>query len=424
MQKPPRIELLNTGSELLLGDVLNTHLGGLAKRLFPLGLAVDRQTAVPDGTPIRTALSEALGRCDVLLVTGGLGPTTDDITREITSELLGLPLREDAGLLEEIRSRAERRGHRFRERMARQAMVPETARVLPNPNGSAPGLYIAPLDSAWRAVPHIFLLPGPPRELFPMVDAEVLPILRALAAEETPREKRVYHVVGMGESAVEEAVGFSLTQRGDIEVGYCARPNEVDFRLIGPPALLDEVEPLVLEALGDCLVSKAGEKIESWVVGELARCGLTLAVAESCTGGLLAHRITNIPGASAVFSSGFVTYSNAAKTRDLGVPEALIAEQGAVSAPVAAAMAAGARDRAGADVAVSLTGIAGPTGGSPGKPVGTVFIGLALRGLEPEVTRDNCLSDRETFKHLATQRALDLIRRALLAGRITSHRAA
>ena len=416
MNNALRIEVLNTGSELLLGDVVNTHLAGLAARLLPMGLRISRQTTVPDGSPIRDAMAESLGRCDVLIVTGGLGPTTDDVTREVTAELLGLPLSEDPDVTHSIRERLERRGYVFQERMRRQAMVPKSARVLQNPHGTAPGLYFAPLESAWRATPHIFLLPGPPRELFPMVDADLLPVLARIAGQTVLRERRLYHVVGMGESAVEAAIGLALSLRGDIEVGYCARSNEVDLRLIAPPAILDEVEPLVLAAVGERLVSKSGERLETWVVAELMRQGKSLTTAESCTGGLLAHRITNVAGASEVFPLGFVTYANEAKIERLGVDPQLIEEHGAVSAEVACAMAGGAIALAKTDFSLSITGIAGPSGGSTDKPVGTVFIGLAVRGKPATAHRDYFPTDRETFKQLATQKALDLLRYALLAG--------
>jgi len=416
MSEAIKIEILNTGSELLLGDVLNTHLTGLASRLLPMGLRISRQTTVPDGAPIRDAISESLGRCDVLIVTGGLGPTTDDVTREVTAELLGLPLSEDLTVTHAIQERLERRGYIFQERMRRQSMVPRTARVLNNPNGTAPGLYFAPLVSAWRSTPHIFLLPGPPRELFPIVDADLLPLLASIAGQTTLRERRLYHVVGMGESAVEAEIGLALSLRGDIEVGYCARSNEVDLRLIASAAILDEVEPLVLAAVGKRLVSKTGERLEAWVVRELIRQGLTVTTAESCTGGLLAHRITNISGASEIFPLGFVTYSNDAKTAELGVDPRLIAEHGAVSAEVATAMAEGALARAKTNFALSLTGIAGPSGGSDEKPVGTVFIGFAEQGKPATAHREFFPTDRETFKQLASQKALDLLRYALLGG--------
>lgn len=412
---PPRIEVLNTGTELLLGEVVNTNLTRMAARLFPLGLRIERQTTVPDGSAIRDAITEALDRCDILLVTGGLGPTTDDVTREITAGLLGLPLDEDPSITASIAERLARRGFDFKERMRRQAMVPRGASVLVNRNGTAPGLYIPPQITAWRATPHMFLLPGPPRELLPMLDDEVIPRLREIAGGLAPVSMRVYHIVGMGESWVEEAVGLELSRRSDIEVGYCARPNQVDLRLVAAESILDEVEPLVLAAVGNRLVSKAGENLESWVVRELARQGLTLTVAESCTGGQLATRITNVPGASAVFREGFITYSNESKSHLLGVPESLIATHGAVSEPVAIAMAEGALARTDADFALSLTGIAGPDGGSPEKPVGTVFIGLASRGQPATAILANHPTDRETFKTLATQSALDALRLRMLS---------
>lgn len=410
----PSIEIINTGSELLLGHVTNTHLPALALRLQRLGLRVSKQTTVPDGAPIRDALCESLGRCDVLLVTGGLGPTTDDVTREVVAELLGLPLQEDADVVSAIRERLAKRGFAMRERMLRQAMVPEGAFVLTNPNGTAPGLYVAPRETMSGSTPHLFLLPGPPRELMPMFDNHVAGILRLVFPETGTLETRIYRSFGLGESAVEELVGLQISCRGDIEVGYCARPSEVDLRLIASPSVLDDVEPSVLAALGENLVSRGTDSLEQLVVTILQERGLTLTTAESCTGGLLANRITNIPGASDVFQRGFVTYSNAAKIEDLSVPETLLAEHGSVSAPVAKAMADGALLRANADFALALTGIAGPGGGSPEKPVGTVFIALARSGTETVCSQDLFPSDRETFKDLATKRALDTLRRALM----------
>ncbi len=408
------VEVLNTGSELLLGNVLNTHLAYLGKKLFPLGLRVARQTTIPDGPAIRTALLEAFGRCDVLIVTGGLGPTTDDITREVAAELLGIRLAEDACVMEAIIALVKRRGFVLRERMRRQAMVPAGATVLPNANGTAPGLYLPAAMTPALSTPHLFFLPGPPRELVPMFENHALPILRAVCGNLPERECRVYHVVGMGESAVEEAIGLGLSERGDVEVGYCARPNEVDLRLIGPPGILAAVEPLVLAAVGSHLVSRKGEVIEEVVVGRLRELGKTVALAESCTGGLLAHRLTNVPGASEILHEGFVTYSNDAKTRNIGVPAALIAANGAVSEPVARAMAEGVRAHAGADFGIGITGIAGPGGGTPEKPAGLVHIALSRREGTTECRTEKFPTDRETFKQLATQAALDLLRRELL----------
>ena len=406
------VEVLNTGTELLLGEVVNTHAAWFGKQLFPLGLRISRQTTVPDGDAIREALSECFVRADIVLVTGGLGPTTDDITREAVAGLLGIGLVADDAVRRKIEAMVAERGHTMRERMLRQTMVPEGAVVLPNDNGSAPGLYL-PLKSSPRS-PHLFLLPGPPRELQPMFAESVLPVLRKLSGGQPERECRVYRIVGLGESAVEESVGLSLEKRGDLEVGYCARPNEVDLRLIGTREILDEVEPLVLNAVGSHVFSQKGENLEEWVVARLRKLGQKIATAESCSGGLLAHRLTNVPGASEVFTHGFVTYANEAKVSELGVPAPLLAMHGAVSEPVAAAMADGALEKSGADFALSLTGIAGPGGGSDDKPVGLVFIAIARRGKPTLCKEFRFPRDRETFKQLATQTAMDMLRHELI----------
>jgi nicotinamide-nucleotide amidase len=404
------VEILNTGTELLLGSVTNTHLAYLGQQLFPLGLRIARQTTIPDGAAIRQGLLDAFVRCDILIVTGGLGPTTDDITREITAELLGIRLVLDEAVASAIHERLNRRKILLRERMLRQAMVPEGATVLPNAHGTAPGLYIPPVLTPALSTPHLFLLPGPPRELKPMFESCVRPLLRSIRGDLHNQECRTYHIVGLGESAVEEMIGMELSLRGDIEVGYCARPNEVDFRLIAPRDVLEAVEPRVLEAMGKHLVSTDGDHIEEVVVNRLAHLRMTLAIAESCTGGLLANRITNVPGASVVFLEGFVTYSNEAKIRSINVPESLLTAHGAVSDPVARAMAEGAAAKAGADFGIGITGIAGPSGGTPEKPVGTVFIALTQRGMATACRRETFPTDRETFKQLASQVALDMLR--------------
>jgi nicotinamide-nucleotide amidase len=414
----PHVELLNTGSELLLGNVKDAHLSWFGRELFPLGVRISRQTTVPDGAVIRDALLESFSRADVLIVTGGLGPTTDDITRELVAEILGLKLVHHPETLERIKERCRRRGIPLQERMDRQAMAPEGATVLPNDQGTAPGLSIPPVEGLSWASPHIFLLPGPPRELQPMARAHVLPFLKDLAAGGDQHECRIYKVVGMGESMLEAKIGMELTRRGDLEVGYCARPNEVDFRLIGPKEILDEVEPLVLAAVGEHLVSDENESMEEVVVHLLRQKGATLATAESCTGGLLANRLTNIAGASAIFLEGFVTYSNASKTDLLGVPAGLIAAHGAVSEEVARAMAEGARSKSGATYALATTGVAGPDGGTAEKPVGTVWMALAGEGMTTEVWKENRPTDRLTFKQVVTQSALDRLRKRLKGGNI------
>src|SRR5438270_2040076 len=376
-----RVIVINTGTELLLGDVLNSHLSFIAREIFPLGLRIDRQITVPDGEAIRDAIAEALGRAEIIFITGGLGPTPDDITREITADLLGLKLKHDPAILRAIQERAARRGFRLTDRVARQADVPEGAMILPNEHGSAPGLYLA-ADGAKKR-PHLFLLPGPPRELHPMFVSFVLPILHEIVPRLGEAGRRMFRIAGIGESLVEEAVGAELVALPGLELGYCARPGEMDLRLIGEASVLDRAERIVVEKLGSAIFSTDGSDLEEVVVRLLIERKQTLAIAESCTGGYLAHRITNVPGASAVFPGGWITYSNEAKSEMLGVAAALIENHGAVSKQVAQAMAEGARARAQSDFALATTGIAGPSGGSKEKPVGTVFIALAARDQPP-----------------------------------------
>jgi nicotinamide-nucleotide amidase len=406
-----RVEVINTGSELLLGNVINTHLKLFAEEIFPLGLRIQRQVTVPDGDAIRDSLAETFGRADIVFITGGLGPTTDDITREMTAELLGLELVYDPAIMVAIEERFSRRGLKMSDRIKLQAMRPPEATVLPNLNGTAPGLYFPPI--AGKNSPHIFLLPGPPRELHPMFREAVIPILRDILPPQAAMEMRVYRIAGMGESAVEELVGEQILALG-LELGYCARVGEVDLRTIGSPEVLDRAAVIVREKLGDHIVSTDSRPLEQVVVGLLTERHEKVATAESCTGGYLANRITNVPGASSVYDQGFVTYANEAKMRALGVPATALEEHGAVSEVVARAMAEGAVQASGSDHALATTGIAGPGGGTEAKPVGTVFIALASKTGETFVKRLRYASDRETFKFLVTQTALDLLRRRLL----------
>jgi nicotinamide-nucleotide amidase len=408
------IEVINSGTELLLGEVINTHAAWIAKRVFPLGLRLSRQTTVPDGPAIRDAVCETFNRADIVFITGGLGPTTDDITREAVAEILGLKLVPNETVRDAIEARLAARGYKLLERMLRQTMVPEGAIVLPNKNGTAPGLYIPSLSTPSSASPHFFLLPGPPRELKPMFEESVMPVLCGLLGDLPEKECRIYRVVGLGESAVEEMIGLELSENKNLEVGYCARPNEVDFRLIGSKQLLDSIEPRILQTLGKNLVSAKGEGIEQWIIHRLASMERTISTAESCTGGLLASRLTDVPGSSKVFNRGFVTYSNESKVDLLGVSQSILSEHGAVSEPVARAMAEGSLIHAHSDFSLALTGVAGPDGGSPEKPVGTVFIAMAQASKPTHCQKYSFPVDRATFKQLATQAALDMLRRAIV----------
>jgi nicotinamide-nucleotide amidase len=243
----------------------------------------------------------------------------------------------------------------------------------------------------------------------------VLPILREIVPQESAIDRRTYRISGMGESLVEKAVGKRLLEIAGIEIGYCARPGEVDLRIIGERSGLDQAEAIITAELGGTIFSREGESLEEVVVRLLTQRKQTLAVVESCTGGFLAHRITNVPGASAVFLAGYVTYANEAKEEMLGVDPCFISAHGAVSENVARAMAEGARRRASATFALATTGIAGPGGGTEEKPVGTVFVALAADGATTQVRNLRFPDDRPTFKELTTQAALDMLRRSLLA---------
>ena len=414
-----KVEVINTGTELLLGNVTNTHLAFLGQELFPLGLRVDRQVCVPDGPAIREALTEAFGRADVVLVTGGLGPTSDDLTRDIAAELLGRPLLDDPAVLDGLKAYFEKIDRPFLPSIARQAQVPQGATVIENHHGTAPGLYLPPGRTAdgGPGSPHLFLLPGPPRELRPMFSEQVAPMLAKIVPDEGGAKRfcRIYRAVSIGESQVEALVAPELEKMAGLEIGYCARLGEVDLRCIGTPDLLERAEAIIIPALGKHLLSRDGKTLEETLVQRLRGRGSKLCVAESCTGGLLSHRLTNAPGASVVFVAGLTTYAYSAKTTLLGVDPALIEEHGAVSEPVAAAMAAGARRALGTDWALATTGEAGPESGE-GKPVGTLFIALAGPGdAAPTVESHFFPTDRETFKFRASQAALDLLRRTLEA---------
>ncbi len=406
------VVVLNTGSELLLGQVLNTHLTYIAREIFPLGLRVERQVTVPDGPAIAEALAALSPAADIIFVTGGLGPTTDDITREAAAELLQVTLRRDPAVAETITERLRSRGFPMTDRILRQADVPEGAKVLPNANGTAPGLYLA---ARADATPHLFLLPGPPRELQPMFQASVLPILRELAPLRAGTECRTFRLACIGESVVEAKVGEELLALPGVELGYCARMGEVDVRVIGSEATVDAAEQIIRGAFPLLFFTKEDEELEATVVRMLRERGARLVVAESCTGGHLGDRLTNVPGASEIFVAGLVTYANEAKIAVLGVDEQLIGQFGAVSEEVARAMAVGALAQTGATHALATTGIAGPGGGSEAKPVGTVFLALASASGETTVLHRRFQAERQAFKHLATQHALQMLREHLLA---------
>lgn len=407
-----RIEILNTGTELLLGNTLNTHGAWFGRELFKLGLRVGRQVTVPDGDAIRESLSEAVGRADVVIVTGGLGPTSDDLTREITAEVLGLELILDEAGLRSLEAFFAARGRPMVEANRKQAMSPVGADILPNPNGTAPGVYVPPRLNG-RGNCAVFLLPGPPRELYPMFKAEVVPRLRALSGIDVPPLALELKFTGIGESDFHDGIDDQLAAMAGLEYGYCARIGEVDLRLIGDAETIARGRELAVGAFSRQLVSDDGASLEQVVLRNLEGRGWKLAVAESCTGGLICSRLTDVAGASAVLTHGFVTYANEAKVEMLGVREESLAEHGAVSETVAREMAEGALRVSGAQVAVAVTGIAGPSGGSEEKPVGTAWIGLAMEGVETIALKIYQPRNRKDFKLAVSQAALDLVRRSV-----------
>ena len=405
--------MINTGTELLLGDVQDRHLAFIAREIFPLGLRIDEQRTVPDGTAIHDTLEELFSRADIIFVTGGLGPTTDDVTREIVSEFLGLALRRNENVLSTITDRLAKRGIKATDRIPRQAEVPAGAQVLANNNGTAPGLYLRENINPKIRSPHLFLLPGPPRELQPMFRDSVMSILRSIVSP-SRLTRRLYKIAMTGESIIEEAVGEKLLAISGLELGYCARPGEVDLRIIGEAAVVERADAIIRSELGLSIFTTSDETLEETIVKLLSGRKETIALAESCTGGLLMHRLTNVPGASEVVLAGYVPYANEVKIDILGVDPELIEKDGAVSEPVARAMADGARARARSTYALATTGIAGPSGGSGEKPVGTVYVALSAEEERTTVRKYFFPNDRETFKQMTAQAAFELLRKRLI----------
>src|SRR5215467_1435161 len=308
-----RAMLINTGTELLLGDVQDAHLAFIAREILSLGLRIEERRTVPDSDVIRRTLTELFPHCEILFVTGGLGPTTDDITREMVAESLGVELHQDPELLAWLEQRLRVRGIKWSSGIARQADVLAGAQVLPNENGSASGFYLEANINPGIPSPHVFGLPGPPRELQPMFKKFAIPILKSIIKVPLRVERRSYSIGGMGESLVEKAIGEKVLAIPGIELGYCARPGEVEVRVIGDRKAMQAADAIIRGELGLSIFSDKSEALEEVVVKLLKERKETLATAESCTGGLIANCVTNVPGASDVFLAGYVTYANSAK---------------------------------------------------------------------------------------------------------------
>ena len=406
-------EIIAIGSELLAPDRTDTNSLWLTEKLNRLGIEVKLKTIVgDDDARLEEAIKDAVRRSKVVITTGGLGPTEDDITRKITARALGRRLLLDEVVLAEIRQRFQSFGVAMPERNSRQAMVIEDAEVLPNPNGTAPGMFIDHQGTA------IVLLPGPPREMRPMFENHVSERLGGRAGS-LRVVRRMLRVAGMGESAVDEKIAPVYTQYDNPVTTILFNQSEIEIHLTArgrtekeATDLLDRLTGQIEERLGNAIFSFAGETMEEVVGLKLSVGGYTLAVAESCTGGLLAQRLTEVPGSSKYFIEGVVTYANDAKTRALGVEPPLLFEQGAVRSPVAEGMSEGVRKRGETDFGLSITGIAGPSGGTDEKPVGTVFIALSDE-IQTQHRKLNLPGDRHLIRWRASQAALDMLRRRL-----------
>lgn len=371
-------EILTVGTELLLGQIVNTNAVYLSRRLSEIGIDLFRQTSVGDNVErVRIAVGEALERADLVIVTGGLGPTADDVTTEAVALALGRELVTDEASATHLRAFLTQRGVPVLESHFKQARVPAGARVMPNPVGTAPG-FIA--DAGGKAVAT---LPGVPAEMEAMFTSALLPELRRRASGAVIHS-RVLRFVGIGESSLEDLVADLMAAQSNPTLAPLAHTGEVHLRLTAKApsvaaaeVLLDELEARVRERAGAFLYGRDDETLEAALGARLRAAGWTLAAAESCTGGLIGHRITQVAGSSDYFRGSLVTYANQAKMDLLDVPEAVIGGHGAVSEETARAMAAGARRRLKADVAIAVTGIAGPDGGTADKPVGLVYMCFA-----------------------------------------------
>lgn len=407
-------EIIAVGSELLTPEKTDTNSLWLTRKLNDIGVDVLLKTIVGDDeNRLEETIRDALKRSDIVITTGGLGPTEDDITRQVSAMAVGRKMVYHEHLETSLRERFRRFGREMPEINKRQAYAIEGAEILPNPNGSAAGMM---LDLSGRL---LVVLPGPPREMQPMFETFVLPSLKKTAGTVTVRRRHL-RVAGMGESALDEAISpiYSaypkvqasiLFNKSEIEVHLSAR-SETDF---DADSVLDEIVARIDEKLGLAVFSRSGETMEEVVGRLLLDTNRTVSVAESCTGGLISMRLTEVSGSSAYFIEGAVAYSNDAKIKTLGVDPEIIRLHGAVSGETAVQMARGIRRRAGTNFGISVTGIAGPGGGSDEKPVGTVFVGFADDSGERSI-KLTLPGDRYLIRWRSSQAALDYLRRRLL----------
>jgi len=407
-----KLEIITIGDELLWGQTADDNASFLSRRLLQLGLPPRWQTTVGDDSErIREGLLTAAGRADIVLITGGLGATDDDRTRSALAQALGQPLVLDESLWSDIRRRLDAHGWAHRSAHQRLALIPRSSRPLPNTVGLAPGLFMEAEGTA------IYALPGVPAEMRTIFEEQIVPILESLSTDQAIR-RRCLRTVGAGETQIAEMI-HRLSLR-KVAVSYLPGPCGVDLWLTARARLAREAEDLlslasrrIEEALEEHIFGTDDDTLERVTAALLIMKGLTVATAESCTGGLLADRLTDVPGSSTYFKHGVVAYSNEAKRRILKVPKKILDRHGAVSQQVAAAMAAGVVRISQADIGLSTTGVAGPSGGTADKPVGLVYIGM-VHGEHSITHRHRFGSDRAMNKECAVRTALNLVRRYLL----------
>jgi nicotinamide-nucleotide amidase len=424
--KLPVVWIVAFGSEILQGHYCDRNGPWLSARLMDAGLPTARHMALPDDAePMRRGLSEAVGAANLVVTTGGLGPTEDDISRRIVAEVWGRELDEDAEALRGIEELLKKRGRALTAANRVQALTPRGSRLVPNANGTAPGFYLPP--EAGR--PALLALPGPPRELQPMFEAVGMPlILESFGGGRPALRNLTLRTAGLPEATINERLRDLFGSDPAVDLALLFTLGSVDVRLTlkGPDSqsqamAADHWRRTIGERLGAENIFGEDDETLAVGVGRLLReRGQTVATAESCTGGLLAGNLTDVPGSSNWFAEGFVTYANEAKIARLGVASELIERHGAVSPDVAEAMAAGARRATGCDWALGVTGIAGPGGGTDEKPVGLVWFGLARPGGEVSVVRHVFGGGRDEVRQRAVQRALDLLRRGRLGTALTA----
>jgi nicotinamide-nucleotide amidase len=413
-----KAEIVTIGDELLRGEIIDTNKSFLSDRLLGLDIETHYHTSVrDDAADMIDAFRRASARSDITLVSGGLGPTRDDLTAAVLAEAFDLELVLDEDALESIRTFFHSVGREMTENNASQACFPEGAEILPNPIGTAPGFSIA------LGGTRFFCMPGVPREMARMMDEQVLPRISASHSGDGAVRARLLRTFGMGESTLDSELK-DVAASGNVTLGFRTsfpdnylRPLARADTAEDAERALDRVCDAIRERLGPLVYGEGNETLDAVVGRLLTERGMTIAVAESCTGGLIAKRITDNAGASAYFAGGVIAYANSAKVSLLGVSNAVLEEHGAVSDPVVRAMAEGVRERFGADIGIATTGISGPNGGTEAKPVGLVHLALAREG-ETHAESFVFPLDRARHRQLTAQVALDWVRRTLLGAEL------